>query len=335
LNRHRVTFKYDPLGRRVYKSSSAATSIYAYDGDNMVEETNSSGTAVARYEQTEEIDEPLGMLRSAATSYYESDGLGSITSLSNGSGSLAQTYTSDSFGKQTASSGSLVNPFQYTGRESDTETGLYYYRARYYDPSSGRFVGEDPLLFGGGDANFYNYVSGGATNYTDPSGLGRVCPIVWLCPDERRLQPPTYTRSNTLPPGATRFTAPGGLTFWIPPGVDWCEEYAAAQKNGLNPLAVNSAVGQGGTYDYRRDPIKRVVYSPLKDAANYSVGVYMKGAGYPRWVTVVIGEAYGITHSSNYDWKKSGSWGKLWRDGWDAANSGAYSKSNCNCKGSN
>jgi len=85
------------------------------------------------------------MLRSAATSYFHADGLGSITSLSNAAGSIANTYTYDSFGKLTASTGSLVNSFQYTARESDTETGLYYYRARYYDSSLGRFLLEDPL----------------------------------------------------------------------------------------------------------------------------------------------------------------------------------------------
>jgi RHS repeat-associated protein len=94
------------------------------------------------------------MLRSSATSFYEADGLGTITSLTNTAGALAQTYTFDSFGKQTASSGSLTNPFQYTGREFDPETGLYYYRARYYDPNTGRFLGEEPTPLRGGDANF-------------------------------------------------------------------------------------------------------------------------------------------------------------------------------------
>ncbi len=130
-----VTFAYDPFGRRIKKVTSTITSIFAYDGDNLVEETNSSGAAVARYEPTQNIDEPLAMLRSGATSYFHADGLGSVTSLSNAAGSIANTYTYDSFGKLTASTGSLVNPFQYTARESDTETGLYYYRARYYDQS--------------------------------------------------------------------------------------------------------------------------------------------------------------------------------------------------------
>ncbi len=168
-----VSFKYDPFGRRIYKSSSSGTSVYAYDGDNVIEETNAVGAVVARYEQGLNIDEPLAMLRAGATSYYHADGLGSVTSLSNTAGALAQTYTFDSFGKQTASTGSLVNPFQYTGRESDPETGLYYYRARYYDPAVGRFVSEDPIGFSGG-SNFYRYARNNPVRRKDPSGL---CPI--------------------------------------------------------------------------------------------------------------------------------------------------------------
>src|SRR6266700_6057876 len=140
-------FKYDPFGKRIYKSSSSGTSVFAFDGDNLIEEINSSGAAVASYAQTQDIDEPLAMLRSSATSYYETDGLGTVTSLSNGAGALAQTYTFDSFGKQTTSSGSLTNPFQYTARDFDTETSLYYYRARSYDPQTGRFTREDPASF--------------------------------------------------------------------------------------------------------------------------------------------------------------------------------------------
>jgi RHS repeat-associated protein len=165
-----VTFKYDPFGRRIEKFSSATTSVFAYDGDNLIEEVNSSGGVIARYEQTQNIDEPLAMLRSSATSFYQADGLDSISSLTNSSGAAAQTYTYDSFGKVTASSGSLVNPFQYTGRELDSETGLYYYRARYYDPGAGRFLSEDPITFTGG-IDFYAYVENNPTEFTDALGL--------------------------------------------------------------------------------------------------------------------------------------------------------------------
>jgi len=165
-----VYLKYDPFGRRIYKSSSSGTSVYAYDGDNLVEETNGTGSVVARYSQGLNIDEPLAMLRSGTTSYYQADGLGSLTSLSNASGALASTYTYDSFGNLVASSGSLVNSFRYTGREFDTETGLYYYRARYYDPALGRFTSEDMERFDAGP-NFYPYVLNSPTNWVDPMGL--------------------------------------------------------------------------------------------------------------------------------------------------------------------
>lgn len=137
----------------MYKSSSSATSIYAYDGDDLIEATNAAGAVVARYSQGLNIHEPLAMLRSSTAGFYHADGLGSITS-------LAQTYTFDSYGKQTTASGLLVNPFQYTGRESD--------------PGLGRFLREDPLRFGSGDPNFYSYVSQNPTNYTDPFGKSRI-----------------------------------------------------------------------------------------------------------------------------------------------------------------
>jgi RHS repeat-associated protein len=167
-----VSFKYDPFGRRIKKSSTATTSVFTYNGENLIEEANTSGAVVARYTQTQNIDEPLAMLRSSATSYFNADGVGSVTSLTNSAGAAAQTYTYDSFGNVTASSGSLVNPFQYTGRESDSETGLYYYRARYYDPAAGRFLGEDPTQFVSG-INFYAYVSNRPLNFADALGLSQ------------------------------------------------------------------------------------------------------------------------------------------------------------------
>ena len=65
------------------------------------------------------------------------------------------------------------NDLLYTGRELDRETGLYYYRARYYDPEIGRFVSEDPLRFAAG-VNFYAYVENNPVNFNDPSGE---CPL--------------------------------------------------------------------------------------------------------------------------------------------------------------
>jgi len=165
-----VSYRYDAFGRRIYKSSTVGTSVYAYDNDNLIEETNATGAAVARYTQTQNLDEPLAILRSGTTSYYEADGSKSITSLSNAAGTLTQAYTFDAFGNQTASSGSLTNPFRFAGRELDSDTNLYFLRARFYDAGAGRFITEDPIAFRGGDVNLYRYVWNRPTSFVDPRG---------------------------------------------------------------------------------------------------------------------------------------------------------------------
>ena len=168
-----VTFKYDPLGRRIQKSAPGGTTNYLYDGDGDKDsgEVDAGENVLARYTQTQMTDELLSELPSGTISYYLTDALDSVTSLSNPSGVLANTYTYDSFGRLAASTGTLTNPFQFTARDSDTETGLYYYRARYYDPAIGRFISEDPIGFDGGNVNFYAYVHDSPTNLVDPSGL--------------------------------------------------------------------------------------------------------------------------------------------------------------------
>src|SRR5687768_13807633 len=74
------------------------------------------------------------------------------------------------FGATAVTGEASANSVAFTGRESDG-TGLYYYRARYYNPTLGRFISEDPIGFAGGDANLYAYVGNDPISYKDPSGL--------------------------------------------------------------------------------------------------------------------------------------------------------------------
>ncbi len=164
-----VSFRYDPFRRRIQKTSLSGVTNYLYDGANIVAEVSSSGGVVASYAQGAGIDEPLAMQRSGSTVYYHADGLGSVTSLTNTSATTVATYVYDSFGKTTAT-GSIVNPFRFTGRENDSERGLYYYRARYYDQALGRFINEDPIRYSDG-TNFYAYVKNSPIARKDPSGL--------------------------------------------------------------------------------------------------------------------------------------------------------------------
>jgi RHS repeat-associated protein len=164
-----VTFKYDPFGRRIQKSGPNGTTNYVYDGSNIVEEYNENGVLIAKHEQGQGIDEPLAQLRSNTLSFYHADGLGSATSLTDSTGAVIARYAYDAFGNQTTSTGSLANPYRYTAREYDGETGLYYYRSRYYDPQARRFVSEDPIGLNGG-INLYSYVGNNPVNYVDPEG---------------------------------------------------------------------------------------------------------------------------------------------------------------------
>ena len=85
-------------------------------------------------------------------------------------GQVAQTYEYDSFGNITNQTGNVENPFTYTGREYDAETGLYFYRARYYDAMAGRFINEDPIGFWGG-INLFRYVGNSPIKFKDTLGL--------------------------------------------------------------------------------------------------------------------------------------------------------------------
>lgn len=74
------------------------------------------------------------------------------------------------FGEQIAGTGSSPNTLRFNGRERDSDTGLYYFRARYYDPDIGRFLSEDPLGFTAGDHTLYGYVSNNPLVANDPDG---------------------------------------------------------------------------------------------------------------------------------------------------------------------
>jgi RHS repeat-associated protein len=99
---------------------------------------------------------------------YFHDGLTSVTALADHTGAIQQTYEYSPFGKDRASTGSTPNRLKYTGREQDP-SGFYYYRARYYDPETRRFLTEDPIGFHGG-VNFYAYARNNPVNVNDPSG---------------------------------------------------------------------------------------------------------------------------------------------------------------------
>jgi len=187
-----TTFKYDPFGRRIQKSGPLGTTNYLYDSDHGIEEIDQSGQLLARYSQGRSVDEPLAETRSGTTDYFQADGLGSITSLTSPPATIVATYNYDSFGNLSSFSGSQTSPLRYTAREFDEEASLYYYRARYLDQTTGRFLSEDSLRYAEG-VNFYSYVRNNPTILTDPMGHEILCPkyLPWCPGHSSALGPPS------------------------------------------------------------------------------------------------------------------------------------------------
>ncbi len=112
--------------------------------------------------------------------YASHDGNYNVTALYNSTGSVLERYNYKPYGQldvlnashtPTGTTSSVANPYTYTGRRFDPETGLYYYRNRYYDSQLGRFIGRDPIGYRGSQWNLYQYVGSQPTFGADPFGL--------------------------------------------------------------------------------------------------------------------------------------------------------------------
>jgi len=128
-----------------------------------------------RYIPGPSIDEPIAMetASTGAKEYFHTDKQGSVSAMSDVTGALVEgPYTYDAYGNCFVGSTPCSNtgePYRFTGRRFDAETGLYYYRGRYYDPAKGRFLQTDTVGYEA-DLNLYTYVGNDPIDRNDPSG---------------------------------------------------------------------------------------------------------------------------------------------------------------------
>jgi len=183
-----VTYFYDALGNRIgrigWDGATTTTERYGLDGwdtakpspvgnesfDTWVDLDGSNVLTMRRMYGTE-FDEVVARQTSGGTvNWYLTERQGSVTEVIDNSASVLGTVTYTAYGS--VASGSLWDRYGYTGQQHDLLTGFVSMGegTREYDPTTGKFLSEDPKGFAAGDANLFRYVGNGPTNATDPSG---------------------------------------------------------------------------------------------------------------------------------------------------------------------
>ncbi|MBQ4060128.1 MAG: GIY-YIG nuclease family protein, partial [Lachnospiraceae bacterium] len=173
------SYTYDYAGNRTSKTiNETDTTYYVNDTSSsltmVVAETNKDGKEVASYTRGDEL---LSVERDGEVWYYLYDGHGSVRTLTNEAGRVTDRYSYDAYGNLLEKEGDTKNEFLYTGEQYNANTGLYYLRARYMNPSTGTFISMDSYqgsIYDPVTLHKYLYANANPVMYTDPSGYTSV-----------------------------------------------------------------------------------------------------------------------------------------------------------------
>ena len=275
---------YDGLGRRIEivetEQGSSKRTSYIYDGNNILQEYDTTNVTIKNktYIGTRRIDDNLFFIDHIKNqlSFYHKDHLGSISAITDKDGNIEQRMFYSAFGEITkiedknrnrlTINQAIDQPFYYTGRELDHTLGLYYYRARHYDPISLRFNQQDPIGLQAGDPNLYRYVFNNPVNRTDPTGLydsylQGVIQTSYERGEPRRIQ-------NTVQPIATTLAVASAAPFVAAAAVNTALIFPIQTVEF--GVGVSSGFIQGATGEEIRSPVN----SPY-EAAGELLGSYL------------------------------------------------------------
>jgi RHS repeat-associated protein len=176
-----ITYAYDANGIRRQRSVGVEVRRYLIDEARdlpvVIEEHDAAGALVVRYTHGDDL---ISQERGGALAFYHFDGLGSTRMLTGPAGTTTDTFTFDAFGELLSRTGVTDNEFLFAGEQYDPNAGFYYLRARYYDPSTGRFITRDPddgILFDPVSLHKYLYAGADPVNNVDPTGQFTIAQI--------------------------------------------------------------------------------------------------------------------------------------------------------------
>ncbi|MBL4932373.1 RHS repeat-associated core domain-containing protein [Clostridium sp. YIM B02565] len=302
-----ISFKYNDSGIRTEKNVNGVVSKYTLNGDKVVYEEVTNGSAVDKIYYTYDASSNLISIKLNGTEYfYVRNGQGDIIGLVDTNGTQVVSYSYDSWGKLVSIDGTLKdtlgvkNPYRYRGYRYDTETGMYYLNSRYYNPDWGRFINADALGGNVGELlshNIFAYCKNNPVNMQDPNGYrysiidGGVQDDIYMGRANKIENPYDWAanaRKNTISGAAD--SAGEGLTKNLATGAKkWVSlEYLAMGKYvkevTTRDMAIKGTVGKAGAlYFTGKD-----VVGDVKKKEYFGVGVDLTAGA------LGVGASYGL-----------------------------------------